>query len=68
METVTISPKYQVVIPLSIRRELDLEPGMKLHVFRHNERVEFMPVKNLKEMRGFLSGIDSSIDREGDRL
>lgn len=68
METVTISPKYQVVIPLNIRRELDLEPGMKLHVFRHNERVEFMPVKNLKEMRGFLSGIDPSIDREGDRL
>lgn len=68
METVTISPKFQVVIPLSIRRELDLEPGMKLHAFRHDDRVEFMPVKSVKEMRGFLRGIDTSIEREEDRL
>ena len=68
METVTISPKFQVVIPLSIRRELDLEPGMKLHAFRHGDRVEFMPVKSVKQMRGFLRGIDTSIEREEDRL
>jgi AbrB family looped-hinge helix DNA binding protein len=68
METVTVSPKFQVVIPLSIRRELDLQPGMKLHVFRHDDRVEFMPLKSIKGMRGFLKGIDTSIEREDDRL
>jgi len=68
METVTVSPKFQVVIPLSIRRELDLQPGMKLHVFRHDESVEFIPLKRIKGMRGFLKGIDPSIPREGDRL
>jgi len=68
METVTVSPKFQVVIPLSIRRELDLKPGMKLHVFRRDESVEFMPLKSMKGMRGFLKGIDTSIQREDDRL
>lgn len=68
METVTISPKFQVVIPLAIRKELDLRPGMKLHVFRREDRVEFMPLKSIKAMRGFLKGIDTSIEREEDRL
>lgn len=68
METVTVSPKFQVVIPLSIRQELDLKPGMKLHVFRHNDRVEFIPLRSMREMRGFLKGIDTSIHREDDHL
>ncbi len=68
METVTVSPKFQVVIPLSIRRELDLRPGMKLHVFRHEESVEFLPLKGMKGMRGFLKGVDTAIPREEDRL
>ena len=68
MDTVTVSPKFQVVIPLSIRKQLDLKPGMKLHVFRHEDRVEFMPLKSIKSMRGFLKGMDTSIEREDDRL
>jgi AbrB family looped-hinge helix DNA binding protein len=68
MDTVTISPKFQVVIPLSIRKQLDLKPGMKLHVFRNEDRVEFMPQKSIKAMRGFLKGMDTSIEREDDRL
>jgi AbrB family looped-hinge helix DNA binding protein len=68
METVTVSPKFQVVIPLSIRRQLDLKPGMKLHVFLHEDSVKLMPLKTIKAMRGFLKGIDTSIDREDDRL
>ena len=68
MDTVTVSPKFQVVIPLSIRKQLDLKPGMKLHVFRHEDRVEFMPLKSIKAMRGFLKGMDTSIEREDDRL
>lgn len=68
METVTLSPKFQVVIPLAIRRNLSLQPGMKFHVFNHEDRVEFIPVKHPKQMRGFLKGMDTSIDREADRL
>jgi AbrB family looped-hinge helix DNA binding protein len=68
METVTVSPKFQVVIPLSIRKELGLQPGMKLHVFRREESVEFIPLKSMKGMRGFLRGMDTSLQREDDRL
>lgn len=67
MLTVTISPKYQVVIPKEIRDALHLQPGEKLHVFRYQNRLEFVPVKDIKKMRGFLQGIDTEIERDKDR-
>lgn len=68
MDTVTVSPKYQVVIPLAVREELHLRPGEKLRVLRYQDRVELIPVRPLKSLRGFLKGIDTTIEREGDRL
>jgi AbrB family looped-hinge helix DNA binding protein len=68
METVTISPKYQVVIPKRARSELGVEPGQKVQVFVYNNRIEMIPVKPIEEARGFLPGIDTSVEREPDRL
>jgi AbrB family looped-hinge helix DNA binding protein len=68
MTTVTISPKYQVVIPKEIRRRLKLKPGQKLQIIQIGERIEFMPFRNIKESRGFLKGMDTKIIREKDRL
>jgi AbrB family looped-hinge helix DNA binding protein len=68
MSTVTLSPKYQVVIPLAVREALHLSPGEKLRVVRYQDRVELIPVRPLQEMRGFLKGMDTSIEREEDRL
>lgn len=68
MNTVTLSPKFQVVIPEGIRKELQLKPGEKLRVLRYGDRVEFIPVRHVKTMRGFLRGMDTTIEREGDRL
>jgi len=68
MTIVTVSPKFQVVIPRHIRKSMGLEPGMRLHVFNHDDRVEFVPVRSPKSMRGFLKGIDTTIEREEDRL
>lgn len=68
METVTLSPKFQVVIPLAIREALQLRAGEKLHVMRYGDRVEFIPVHSAQQMRGFLRGLDSTIERESDRL
>jgi AbrB family looped-hinge helix DNA binding protein len=68
MDTVTLSPKYQVVIPQAIREALGLTPGEKLRVIRHGARVELIPVRRLKDLRGFLKGIDTVLDREDDRL
>ena len=68
MGTVTISPKFQVVIPKAIREELGLLPGQKLQAIVYGERIELIPVRPIKEMRGFLKGIETTIDREADRL
>ena len=68
METVTLSPKYQVVIPHSIRKMLHLTPGEKLRVLSYSGRVEFIPVRPMRQMRGFLRGMNTTIEREDDRL
>jgi AbrB family looped-hinge helix DNA binding protein len=68
METVTVSPKYQVVIPSRIRRRLGVEPGQKVKVILYDNRIEMIPVKPAKEARGFLKGIDTTVERESDRL
>lgn len=67
MQTVTISPKYQVVIPKEIREALHLLPGEKLQVFRYQNRLEFVTIKDIKTMRGFLKGMDTMIERDKDR-
>ncbi len=66
--TVTVSPKFQVVIPQQIREQLELEPGQKIHAVLYEGRIELIPVRSMKELRGMLAGIDTSIVREKDRL
>jgi len=68
MTIVTVSPKYQVVIPRQIRESLGIAPGQKVQAIEYEGRVEFIPVKRTKELRGFLRGIDTKITREPDRL
>lgn len=68
METVTVSPKFQVVIPRAIRGGMGLKPGQKLQVIAHDNRIELIPVRPIRQMRGFLKGIDTSVEREADRL
>ena len=68
MGTVTISPKFQIVIPRAVRESLGIKPGQKVQVIAYDNRIELVPVKPAKKMRGFLKGIDTSIPREADRL
>ncbi len=67
MGTITISPKFQVVIPKAIREELGLLPGQKVQAIAYGERIELIPIRPIREMRGFLKGIDTAVDRESDR-
>ena len=68
METVTISPKYQVVIPKEIRDRLGLLPGQKIQAIAYGGRIELIPVRPAQQMKGFLKGIDTKVEREGDRV
>lgn len=64
METVTISPKFQVVIPKAIREQLKLVVGQKIQAVAYNGRIELIPVRPAKSLRGMLRGLDTNLDRE----
>ncbi|OGU03194.1 MAG: AbrB family transcriptional regulator [Gemmatimonadetes bacterium GWC2_71_10] len=68
MSVVTVSPKFQVVIPQAIREALGLEPGQKVHALQYLDRIEFVPVRPLKALRGFARGIDTAVPRDEDRV
>lgn len=68
MDTVTISPKFQVVIPKEIRSRLKLRAGQKVHAIAYDDRIELVPVRPAKQLKGFLRGIDTTVTRERDRV
>ena len=68
MQTVTVSPKYQVVIPKIVREALGLRPGQKMQVVAYGGRIELIPERDIKELRGFLKGINTEFEREEDRI
>jgi AbrB family looped-hinge helix DNA binding protein len=69
MDAVTVSPKYQVVIPLKVRERMRVKPGQKMHVITYDNMVVFIPIRPIKRARGSLKGIDTRIERdEEDRV
>ncbi|MEX0610269.1 MAG: AbrB/MazE/SpoVT family DNA-binding domain-containing protein [Balneolaceae bacterium] len=68
METVKISPKFQVVIPSKIRKSLNLKAGQKVRMIPIEGRIEIVPIPDSKSLRGFAKGIDTSLHREEDRF
>jgi len=67
MEIIRTSPKFQVVIPKSIRDRLKLTAGQKVQAMAYDNRIELIPVRPIKQMRGFLQGIDTTVERDDDR-
>lgn len=68
MTTVTVSTKYQVVIPESVRKSLGVRPGEKFQVMNYDGRVQLIPLRKMREMKGVLRGMTPAISREADRL
>lgn len=67
MSSVTVSPEFQVVIPKDVRDRMHLSPGQKMQVISYGDRIELVPVRPVRAMRGFLKGINTSVEQESDR-
>ena len=68
MVTVKVSPKFQVVIPKTVRERLSIRPGQRLQILQFSDRIEFVLLQKIKRMRGFLKGIKTNVRREKDRI
>ena len=68
MTSVTVSPKFQVVIPKEVREAMGIYSGQKIQVLTYQNRIELIPLKPMKEMKGFLKGIETDIQRDSDRV
>jgi AbrB family looped-hinge helix DNA binding protein len=68
MNTVTVSSKYQVVIPKEIREKVGLKVGTTLEVINYGTRIELVPIHPIKELKGIFRGINTDITREEDRI
>lgn len=68
MQTVILSADFQVTLPPDLCRALNLHSGQEIQLVRYGERIELIPVKSIREMRGFLRGIDTDVPREADRV
>ena len=67
MDTSTVSPNYQVVIPKRVREQFDLKPGQVLQVIAMPGRIELVVSRADSALHGFLEG-ENTFERESDRL
>ena len=68
MKQVTVSSKFQVVIPREVRESMEIQPGTRVQVLQYENRIELRPLREPKSLRGFIKGIDTEVDRSGDRV
>jgi AbrB family looped-hinge helix DNA binding protein len=64
MKQVTVSSKFQVVIPREVRESMDIQPGTRVQVLQYENRIELIPLRELKTLRGFIKGIETEVDRQ----
>lgn len=68
MRAVTVSPKFQIVIPKDVRESMGIISGQKIQMLTYHNRIELIPIKPMHKMKGFLSGIDTNVARDNDRV
>ena len=68
MRAVTVSPKYQVVIPKEVRDSMGIVSGQRIQMLTYRNRIELIPIKPMKKMKGFLKGLDTEVKRDKDRI
>ena len=66
MNAVTVSPKFQIVIPKAVRERAHITPGEKLQILSFDDRIELVRIRPMRKVLGFLRGLDSKFVREKD--
>lgn len=64
MNSVTVSPKFQVVIPQQVRESLGVKAGQKMIVLAYDNRIVLVPERPIQQARGSLKAMDTSVERE----
>lgn len=67
MSIVTVSSKYQVVIPKDVREALGVKPGARFEMIGLQDRIELIPIGSVKKLKGFLKGMDTTLERDDDQ-
>jgi AbrB family looped-hinge helix DNA binding protein len=57
MDTVKVSPKFQVVIPKKVREALELKPGEELQIYILDRAIRLQRPRSIKELRGIAKGM-----------
>ena len=68
MTSVAVSPKFQIVIPKEVRDSMGIVSGQKIQMLTYHNRIELIPIKPMKKLKGFLKGIDTEVQRDKDRI
>lgn len=68
MSIITVSSKYQIVIPKEVRESLHIKPGQKLQALVVGGSVQLVPVEPIRGLKGFLGGVENDFTRDEDRL
>jgi AbrB family looped-hinge helix DNA binding protein len=68
MNTVTVSSKYQVVIPKEVRERIGIKVGATLEIMTYGNRIELVPIISMKKLKGIYKGLNTEVERENDRL
>lgn len=68
MNTVTVSSKFQVVIPKEVRDGIGLKAGTTMEIISYGSRIELVPIQPMSALKGFLRGVNTEVKREEDRL
>jgi len=68
MNIITLSNEYQLIIPKEISKSIGLEAGTSFEVLSYNNRIELIPIKPMKKLKGMFKGIDTNIIRDDDRV
>lgn len=64
MKPITVSPRFQIVLPKKVREQMDIKAGQKMHVIAYDNIITLIPARSIQEARGSLKNINTVVVRD----